>query len=222
MRRRAFLSGIASFIATPLAAEAQQAGKMYRIGVLCQVPCQGRAVDAFVRALRELGYVEGRTVEFDYRDAEGKVEPLAALATDLVQRKVDVIFTSWGTAAALAAKRATNTIPVVIGAVGDPVRAGIVTSLAKPGGNVTGVSSLALELEGKRLELVKEVIPKVSRVGTFLKPVRRPRTPDGRERLSPRSQTQSAWAGRPEPSSRLAFGSWETFNDRWRSAERGS
>src|SRR2546422_10681286 len=148
MRRRAFLSGIASFIATPLAAEAQQAGKMYRIGVLCQVPCQGRAVDAFVRALRELGYVEGRTVEFDYRDAEGKVEPLAALTTDLVQRKVDVIFTSWGTAAALAAKRATNTIPVVIGAVGDPVRAGIVTSLAKPGGNVTGVSSLALELEG--------------------------------------------------------------------------
>src|SRR5437879_11438915 len=82
MRRRAFLSGIASFIATPLAAEAQQAGKMYRIGVLCQ----GRAVDAFVRALRGLGYVEGRTVEFDYRDAEGKVEPLAALATDLVHR----------------------------------------------------------------------------------------------------------------------------------------
>jgi len=168
--RRAFLAGMVSVVVTPIAAEAQQMGKPARIGVLCQVPCRGRAVDAFGRALVELGYVEGRTVVFEYRDAEWGIERLPALATDLVQRKVDVIFTSWGTAAALAAKRATNTIPVVIGAVGDPVRAGIVTSLAKPGGNVTGVSSLALELEGKRLELVKEVIPKVSRVGTFLKP----------------------------------------------------
>src|SRR5262249_57091384 len=113
-----------------------------RMGVLGQVPCQGRAVDAFGRALRELGYIEGRTVVFEYRDAEWGTERLPALATDLVQRKVDVIFTSWGTAAALAAKRATNTIPVVIGAVGDPVRAGIVTSLPNPAANVTRLSPL--------------------------------------------------------------------------------
>jgi putative ABC transport system substrate-binding protein len=172
MDRRAFITivGGSALLAAPLAAGAQ-AGRPARIGILCHVPCQGRAVEAFGRALRELGYVEGRTVVFEYRDAEWKIERLPALATDLVQRKVDVIFTSWGTAAALAAKRATNTIPVVIGAVGDPVRAGIVASLAKPGGNVTGVSSLALELEGKRLELVKEVIPKVSG-GRFLDPGR--------------------------------------------------
>jgi putative ABC transport system substrate-binding protein len=107
---------------------------------------------------------------FEYRDAEWKVERLPALAGELVQSRVDVIFTPWGTAPALAAKRATVTIPVVIGAAGDPVRAGIVSSLPNPGGNVTGVSSLALELEGKRLELLKELVPKVSRVGVFWHP----------------------------------------------------
>jgi len=159
-----------AIISAPLPVEAQQAGRPPRIGVLCLTPCQELAVGAFRRALRELGYVEGRTLVFEYRDAEWKVERLPALAGDLVQSKVDVIFTPWGTAAALAAKRATTTIPVVIGAAGDPVRAGIVASLSKPGGNVTGVSSLALELEGKRLELAKEVVPKVSRVGIFWNP----------------------------------------------------
>lgn len=154
-------------ILAPLPVEAQQAGKQSRIGVLCLTPCQGLAVDAFRRALREMGYVEGRTIVFENRDAEWKVERLSTLAGELVQSKVDIIFTPWGTAAALAAKRATTTVPVVIGAAGDPVRAGIVASLAKPGGNVTGVSTLALELEGKRLELAKEVVPKVSRVGIF-------------------------------------------------------
>ena len=156
-----------AIISAPLPCAAQQAGRPPRIGVLCSISCQGLAVDAFRRALRELGYVEGRTLVFEYRDAEWKNERLPALAGDLVQSKVDVIFTPWGTAAALAAKRATTTIPVVIGAAGDPVRAGIVASLSKPGGNVTGVSSLALELEGKRLELAKEVVPKLSRVGIF-------------------------------------------------------
>jgi putative ABC transport system substrate-binding protein len=156
-----------AILPVPLGAEAQQAGKLARIGVLCLIPCEGPGVDAFRRALWDLGYVEARTLVFDYRDAQWKVERLPALAAELVQSKVDVIFTPWGTAPALAAKRATVTIPVVIGAVGDPVRAGIVPSLAKPGGNVTGVSSLALELEGKRLELLKELVPKVSRVGVF-------------------------------------------------------
>jgi putative ABC transport system substrate-binding protein len=156
-----------AIISAPLAAEAQQASKPARIGVLCLIPCEGLGVDAFRRALRDLGHVEGRTLVFEYRDAEWKVERLSALADGLAQSKVDVIFTPWGTAPALAAKRATGTIPVVIGAAGDPVRAGIVPSLAKPSGNVTGLSSLALELEGKRLELLKELVPKVSRVGVF-------------------------------------------------------
>jgi putative tryptophan/tyrosine transport system substrate-binding protein len=156
-----------AILLAPLSAEAQQAGKLARIGVLCLIPCEGPGVDAFRRALWDLGYVEARTLVFDYRDAQWKVERLPALAAELVQSKVDVIFTPWGTAPALAAKRATVTIPVVIGAVGDPVRAGIVPSLAKPGGNVTGVSSLALELEGKRLALLKELVPKVSRVRVF-------------------------------------------------------
>jgi ABC-type uncharacterized transport system substrate-binding protein len=154
----------------PLPAEAQQARAPTRIGVLCLIPCQGLAVDAFRRALQELGYVEGRTVVFEYRDADWKVERLRGLAGELVQSKVDIIFTPWGTAAALAAKRATATIPVVIGAAGDPVRAGIVASLSKPGGNVTGLSSLALELEGKRVEFAKEVFPRLSRVGIFWHP----------------------------------------------------
>ena len=159
---------VVALLAAPLVAEAQQGAA--RIGVLCLIPCQGFAVTAFRRALQELGYVDGRTVVFEYRDAEGKLERLPALASDLVQSKVDVIFAPWGTAAALAAKRATTTIPVIIGAAGDPVRAGIVASLPKPGGNVTGVSSLALELEAKRLELAKEIVPKLSRVGIFRDP----------------------------------------------------
>src|SRR5215813_10375461 len=159
-----------AIMSAPLSVEAEQSGRPARIGVLCDIPCQWLAVNPFRRALRELGYVEGRTVVFEYRDAEWNSERLPALAADLVQSKVDVIFTSWGTLPALAAKRATDTIPVVIGAAGDPVRAGIVASLAKPGANVTGVSSLALELEGKRLELMKEILPKVSRVSVFWNP----------------------------------------------------
>jgi putative ABC transport system substrate-binding protein len=157
-------------ISSPLFAECQPAGKPARIGLLCLIGCEGPGVDAFRGALRNFGYVEGRTLAFEYRDAAGKAERLATLADELVRSKVDLIFTPWGTASALAAKRATVTIPVVIGAAGDPVRAGIVPSLAKPGGNVTGVSSLALELEGKRLELLKELVPKVSRVGVFWHP----------------------------------------------------
>ena len=157
-------------ICSPLVAECQQAGKPAHIGVLCLIGCEGPGVDAFRGALRSLGHVEGRTLAFEYRDAAGKAERLAPLADELVRSKVDLIFTPWGTASALAAKRATVTIPVVIGAAGDPVKAGIVPSLAKPGGNVTGVSSLALELEGKRLELLKELVPKVSRVGVFWHP----------------------------------------------------
>ncbi len=159
-----------AIISAAFVAEAQQAAKVARIGVLCLIACDGPGVDAFRVALRDLGYVESRTLVFEYRAAEGRVDQLPALATDLVQTKVDVIFTTWGTAAALAAKRATATIPVVMAGAGDPVRAGIVPALAKPGGNVTGLASLALELESKRLELLKEAVPKVSRVGVFWDP----------------------------------------------------
>jgi ABC-type uncharacterized transport system substrate-binding protein len=157
-------------VSSPLISEGQPADRPARIGVLCLIGCDGLGVDAFRGAMRAAGYVEGRTLAFEYRDAAGTAERLAILADQLVRSKVDLIFTPWGTASALAAKRATATIPVVIGAAGDPVRAGIVASLAKPGGNVTGVASLALELEGKRLELLKEVVPKVSRVGIFWDP----------------------------------------------------
>ena len=168
MIRRALVPLIAlAIIWTPLPVKAQQSGTPIRIGILCLIPCQGFAVDGFRQALRDLGYVEGPKLVLEYRDAGWKEDRLPALAADLVRSKVDVIFTPWGTAAALAAKRATTSIPVVIGATGDPVRAGIVASLTRPGGNVTGLSSLALELEGKRLEFAKEVFSRVSRVGVF-------------------------------------------------------
>lgn len=171
-RRRQFLFAASALVAAPLAAEAQRAGKVYRIGVLCPLACDGITglEPAFRLALQDLGYVEDRTLAFEYRAAEGQLDRLPALADELVQTKVDLIFTTFGTVAPLAAKRATATIPVVMGASGDPVRAGIVSSLAKPGGNVTGVSSLTLETEGKRLELLKELLPTISRVGAFWQP----------------------------------------------------
>jgi putative ABC transport system substrate-binding protein len=169
-RRRFLLTSLVGAFAAPLAAEAQQAGKVARIGVLCLLACDGSDVDAFRLTLRDLGYVEGRASVFEYRAALGKVDRLPTLASDLVRARVDVIFTTWGTAAALAAKRATATIPVVMGSAGDPVAAGIVRTLTKPGGNVTGLSSLALELESKRLDLLREIVPKISRVGVFWDP----------------------------------------------------
>jgi ABC-type uncharacterized transport system substrate-binding protein len=167
VNRRAFVTGLGAALAAPLGVGAQQGGTPARIGVLCLIPCHEFAVDAFRQTLRDLGYIEGRTLVLEYRDAEWKDERLPLLAANLVQNKVDVIFTPWGTGAALAAKRATASIPIVIGAAGDPVHAGIVASLTRPGGNVTGLSSLALEVEGKRVEFAKDVFPKVTRVGVL-------------------------------------------------------
>jgi putative ABC transport system substrate-binding protein len=159
-----------SLAIAPLATEGQPPGKMYKIGVLCLVVCEGPEVDGLRVALRELGYVEGRTVDFEYRAAGGDLDRLHALAAELAKTKVDLIFTPFGTAAPLAAKRATTTIPVVMAAAGDPVKAGIVQSLARPGGNVTGLSSVALDLEAKRFSLLKELVPGISRVGVFWDP----------------------------------------------------
>ena len=168
--RRAFIGTLAGLLAAPLAAEAQQAARIPRIGWLGgSLAGKSHMTEAFLQGLRDLGYVEGRNVVIEYRDAEGKLERLPALAAELVALKVDVILAG-GTAQALAAKQATRTIPIVFTAVVDPVADGLVTSLARPGGNVTGVSSLVSELVGKWLELLKQAVPGISRVAVLWHP----------------------------------------------------
>jgi putative ABC transport system substrate-binding protein len=152
-----------SLLVTPLAAGAQPARKVYRIGYLFTGLLPPKV---FLQALHELGYVEGRNLALESRGAEGREDRLPALAAELVQLKVDVIVAP-GEAAAQAAKQATKTIPIVIAAAADPVGAGLVASLARPGGNITGVSTLSRELNGKRLELLKETFSKVIRVAVL-------------------------------------------------------
>jgi ABC-type uncharacterized transport system substrate-binding protein len=170
MDRRAFLAGTgAVLLAAPLAAEAQQAAKAPRIGWLGDKPAAGpRLREAFLQGLRDLGYVEGRNLVMEYRFAEGKPERLPALAAELVALKVDVIMAP-GTPAALAAKQATRTTPIVFVAA-DPVTSGLVTSLARPGGNLTGLSAFAPELVGKCLEQLKQAVPGVTRVAVLWQP----------------------------------------------------
>jgi putative ABC transport system substrate-binding protein len=169
MDRRAFIGSLAGgLLAAPLAAGAQQADRMARIGYLGRdlVP---HLHEAFLQGLRDLGYVEGRNVVIEYRDAEGKPERLPALAAELVALKVDVIVAPT-TVAALAAKQATRTLPIVFPVAADPVTSGLVASLARPGGNVTGLSNLAPELVGKGLEQLKQAVPGVSRVAVLWQP----------------------------------------------------
>ena len=150
--------------------EAQQAsGKIPRIGYLAAGLGAATRTETFKQGLRDLGYVEGKNIIIEYRNAEGKIERYSDLVADLVGLKVDVIFTS-STPGALAAKNATKTIPIVFTNVGDPVANGLVASLARPGGNITGLSTLAPELSGKGLELLKETIPKLSRVAVVWNP----------------------------------------------------
>ena len=153
-----------ALVAAPFAAEAQQAGKLARIGYLVTNRAANPHLhDAFRKGLRDLGYVEGRNLVIEYRDVEGKVERLPALAAELVALKLDVIVAP-GTLQALAAKQATRTVPIVFIALSDPVGSGVVLSLAQPGGNVTGLSNLNAELVGKRLEQVIQVVPGARRV----------------------------------------------------------
>ena len=173
MNRRSFLGTLASgLLAAPLAAEGQQADRIARIGYLALNLAAGdpRGREAFLQGLGDLGYVEGRNLLIEYRDAKGKPEVFPALAAELVALKVDVIVTAGGSLAALAAKQATTSLPIVFTAVGDPVAEGLVTSLARPGGNVTGLSLVQQELVGKSLELLKQAVPEVSRVALLLKP----------------------------------------------------
>ena len=164
MDRRTFIGSVGgTLLAAALAAHAQQAGKVYRIGILEPIPAAQNAanLDALRNGLRELGYVEGRNLTIEYRSADGRAERFPDLASELVRLKLDLIVTR-GTPAARAAKDATATIPVVMATMGDP-RA-IVASFARPGGNITGVTTFSTELTAKRIELLKELVPNLSRV----------------------------------------------------------
>jgi len=166
---RGFISVLGvGILAAPLVAEAQQAGKVARLGLLgLFTPELGsRSVAALREGLGDLGWHEGENVHFEHRYASGKRERLGALATELVQQKVDVIV-AFGTDATRAARSATSSIPIVMGAVSDPLASGFVTSLARPGGNVTGTSLLIPDLIGKQLQLLKEVAPRTSRIGVI-------------------------------------------------------
>jgi putative ABC transport system substrate-binding protein len=171
MNRRAFIGTLTGgLLVALLAAEAQPARNLHRIGVLDSVGLAANQanLDAFRQGLRDLGHVEGRHFVIEYRSAEGRAERFPDLVTELVRLKVDVIVTR-GTSAALAAKHITETIPIVMASSGDPVFAGLVASLARPGGNVTGLHlGVPPALAGKRLRLLKELIPGLSRVGVFL------------------------------------------------------
>ena len=172
MRRREFIMLLGGTAATwPLAVRAQQKS-MPVVGFLGSgsPDLNGPNISAFRQGLVGLGYVEGRNILIECRWAEGKVERFPVLAAELVALNVDVILTAGGTLAALGAKQATTTLPIVFGVVGDPIAEGLVTSLARPGGNVTGLSNVTNDLIGKWLELLKQVVPGVSLIAVLWKP----------------------------------------------------
>jgi putative tryptophan/tyrosine transport system substrate-binding protein len=157
------------FFALCVPAQAQQPGKIFRIGILDPTTASGSAVswEALRQELSKLGWIEGKNIAIEYRFSEGKTENLPELAADLVRQKVDLIVTS-GVPPALEAKKATSTIPIVMTAALDPVALGLVASLGRPGGNVTGLATLGPELNTKRLEILKDVVPNLTRVGLLL------------------------------------------------------
>jgi putative tryptophan/tyrosine transport system substrate-binding protein len=172
IRRREFITLLGgAAVAWPLSARAQPSGKTYRIGFLGPTSYaeRKRDVDALRTGLRQLGYEEGRNIVIHYRWAEGRYDRLAEFAAELVKLNMDVIVTV-STPGALAAKQATSTIPIVMAAVGDPVAAGIVASLARPSGNLTGLTFFFAEICAKRVELIKEAIPTLTRVAVLVNP----------------------------------------------------
>ena len=171
--RRRFVTGLGLLLASPGVACAQPAGKVPRVGYLFYgSPGPAREIDAFRQGLRELGYIEGQSIAVEYRFASGQVERYPGLATELVRLKVDVIVAP-ATPQALAAKQATSSIPIVFVLVADAVGAGLITNFARPGGNITGLTSSSAELGGKRLELLKQMVPKASRVAVLYNPTDR-------------------------------------------------
>ena len=176
--RRAFIGTFAgALVLLPSDVLAQRVGKVYRIGFLGSsspsTPGLASYVEAFQQGLRELGYVEGRNVMIEFRFANGDNDRLPALATELLRLNVDVIVTE-GTSSTVAAKRATGTVPIVMALVGDPVGTGLVESLARPGANVTGVTTIAFALVGKQMELLKEVVPSLGTLAVLWIPAHRP------------------------------------------------
>src|SRR5215468_2417391 len=167
--RRKFLATLGGAAAWPLAVRAQQRGKLPTIGYLGSgTPAtQSAWVAAFAQRLAELGWIEGRTVAVEYRWAEGRDERFAKIAAELIRLKVDIIVTS-GTPAVMALKQATSVIPIVFAQAGDPVANNLVASLARPGGNITGLSNQTRELAGKRLELLREVVPGLQRLAILV------------------------------------------------------
>jgi ABC transporter substrate binding protein len=169
MRRRDFIIGLGSTSAWPLAARAQQTGKVPRMGFLglASPSTFASRLEGFRQGLRDFGYVEGTNIQIEYRWAEGRYERLPELAAELVRSNVDLIVTH-ATPGSLAAKRATTTIPIVMASIGDPVASGIIASVARPGGNITGQSFFNAELRAKRIELLKEVMPRLATVAVIL------------------------------------------------------
>jgi putative ABC transport system substrate-binding protein len=165
MRRRNVISGLSLTALWPFQVDAQQPAKLPTIGFLGSTSSEvaSRWVAAFLRRLRELGWIEGRTVAIEYRWADARIERYTEIAAEFVRLKVDVIVT-WASAPVLAAKQATTVIPIVFAAQMDPVGAGVVASLARPGGNVTGVSIQQTDTAGKRIELLREMVPKLARL----------------------------------------------------------
>ena len=167
MRRREFITVVGwSALSLPLAVRAQQAERVRRIGVLMAGSPPNPFVSVLQNSLRDLGYIEGRNISFEVRFAHDRNELATEFAAELVRLESDVIVTHF-TPAAVAAKAATTTIPIVMAPAGAPVETGLVMSLARPGGNVTGLSSMAAEFGGKRLELLRQMVPNLSRVGVL-------------------------------------------------------
>jgi putative tryptophan/tyrosine transport system substrate-binding protein len=172
LRTGAFLVTLAlGLLSTLLAADGQEPAKEVRIGLLCGESCDTSPYQAFRQRLRDLGYREGQHTTIEERAAEGRVERLSGLAAELLGLRVDLMLTAGGTEAALAAKGATSTLPVVFVIAADPVGVGLVASFARPGGNLTGLASMNAELDAKRLELLKEAVPGITRVAVLANPV---------------------------------------------------
>jgi len=170
MRRRLFvLGGLATFGAARLTA-AQERRKAPRIGVMLAVPIEGPFTQAFRQGLRELGYLEGQNIHVEYRSAEGSPDRFASIAAEMVRLQVDLIVAGGGGGSARAAMQATRTIPIVFPAAADPVLEGLVQSLPHPGGNVTGLSIISSDINAKRLQVLKELLPKLQRVALLADP----------------------------------------------------
>jgi ABC-type uncharacterized transport system substrate-binding protein len=171
VRRRQFITLLGAAAAWPFAVRAQSGVKSHRVSFLALIPREDATLmKAFLERLHELGYSEGRNLIFEYRSAEGRPERLGLLAIELAQAKPDVLVAGFGTLAAKAAKAATTTIPVVFTTVGDPLGAGIIANLGRPAGNVTGLTDQARDVQGKRLQLLLELIPGKSDIAVLLNP----------------------------------------------------